>query len=253
MSWPKKGNLDLDGLVYEGLKLYESLSDEDIKKGRVLRELPLKASDRIAWLELQLQENAAAAQPWVQLANLLKANGDEEGAREVLYEYRRRSRRQNLFLWGITYPIDNLEQWPLEIWAPIASLGLIGSLIFWRAHRMKMMAPIDKEAFEEFQKSGAVPQRYTPFNPVMYAIENVLPVVNLGQDSVWQPNPQAAPGSWLPDRPRWLKSTAERWAITRWIFRLNHGRLAALRWSLILLGWALAIILAGAIGGIFKP
>src|ERR1017187_5421474 len=252
MSWPEEGNLDLDGLVYEGLKLYEPSSDENIRNNTYSEEMPLVARDRIAWLELQPEEDAAA-QPWVQLANLLNASGDPDGAREVLYEYQRRSRGRNLLLRAGTYPSDRLEQWPLDICAPIASLGLIGSLIYWRAHRMKMMAPTDKEAFEEFQKSGIAPQRYTLFNPVMYAIENVLPVVKLGQDSAWQPNTQAAPGSWLPDRPKWLKNIAERWAITRWIFRLNCGRLTALRWSLILLGWALAIILAGAIGGIFKP
>ena len=251
-SWPEEGNLGIDGLVYEGLKLHEPLSDEDIKTGRYARELPLNARDRIAWLELQPEEDAAAAQPWVQLANLLNASGDPEGAREVRYAYQRRLHGRNVLLQGRTYPFDQLEQWPLEIWAPIASLGLIGSLIFWRAHRMSMMAPTEREAFEEFHESGKPPERYVPFNPVIYALENVMPVVKLGQDSAWYPNPQAVPGNWLPDRPEWLKNTAERWAITRWIFRLNYRRLAALRWSLILFGWALAIILAAALSERFR-
>ncbi|MGA2169090.1 MAG: hypothetical protein ABSG62_12840 [Terracidiphilus sp.] len=253
MSWPDEGNLHLDGLVYEGLKLYEPSSDENIKNNTYSKEMPLVARDRIAWLELQPEKGAAAAQPWVQLANLLNASGDPEGAREVLYAYRRRSRGRNVLLRGGTYPTDHLEQWPLDIWEPIAALGLLGSLIFWRAHRMSMMAPAEKEAFKEFHETGKLPERYAPFSPIIYTLENVLPVVELGQDSAWYPNPQAAPGSLLPDWPKWLKNTAERWALTRWVFRLNYRRLAALRWSLILLGWALAIILAGAISGLFKP
>jgi hypothetical protein len=250
-SWPDKGNLNLDGLVYEGLKLRERLSDEDIKNGQLSRELPLKARDRIEWIELQPEKDTATAQPWVQLANLLNNNGDPEGAREVRYAYQRRLHGRNVLLRGRTYIFDQLEQWPLRISVPIAILGAIGSLIFWRAHRMSMMAPTEREAFEEFHKSGKPPERYVPFCPIIYALENVLPVVKLGQDSAWQPNPQAVPRNWQPNRPKWLKSIAE-WSITRWIFRLNYSRLAALRWLLILLGWALAIILATALAEHFK-
>lgn len=252
MSWPDEGNLDLDGLIYEGLKLYEPLSDENIKNHTYSKEMPLVAKDRIAWLELQSVENASIAQPWVQLANLLNASGDPGGAREVRYAYQRRLHGRDVLLRGRTYPFDQLEQWPLEICAPITFFWLLGSLIFWRAHRMSMMAPTEKEAFEVFQKTGKPPERYVPLNPFIYALENVLPVVKLGQDSSWYPNPQAAPGNWLPNRPKWLKNTVERWAITRWIFRLNYRRLASLRWVLILFGWALAIILATALAEHFR-
>jgi hypothetical protein len=246
MSWPDEGNLRLEGLVYEELILHAPSSDEDIKGHQYSSELTLRAEDRIAWLELQPQEAAAAAQPWVQLANFLRASGDPEGAREVLYTYRRRSRGQGLLLRGGTYPIDLFEQWPLGISVPILFFGSIGSLIFWRAHRMKMMAPTEKEAYEEFHKTGKLPERYAPFNAIIYSLENVLPVVKLGQDRDWAPDPQAGKASSLPER-------GKRRALTRRVPRLNYRWLAVSRWLLILLGWALAIILAGAIGGIFKP
>jgi hypothetical protein len=54
--------------------------------------------------------------------------------------------------------------------------------------------------------SCAAPGVSAPFNPVVYALENVLPVVKLGQDSAWAPDPEAN-GSWLPE-----------W---KWIDRLN--------------------------------
>jgi cytoskeletal protein CcmA (bactofilin family) len=244
-SWPKEGRLYIDGFVYEGLQLHEPASDEKIKIRRNGRELPLKAKDRIAWLELQPQGDVAA-QPWVQLAGLLKASGDSEGAREVLYEYRRRSHGRNLLLRARTYPFDRLEQQPLKISALIASLGLVGWYIFWRADRMRMMAPTEKEAYEEFHQTGKPPARYAVFDPIIYSLENVLPVVKLGQDSAWAPDPQAAPGSWLPE---WAK----RWALARRVPQLTYRRLAASRWLLILLGWILAIILASAISDIFKP
>jgi len=245
MSWPKEGKLDIDGLVYEELTLHKPSSEEDIKAGRYSPELHVRAEDRIAWLELQPQEYAAA-QPWMQLANFLKASGDPEGAREVLYAYRRRSHGRNLLLRARTYSFDQLEQWPVKIWVPIAIFGSICSLIFWRADRMRMMAPTEKEAYEEFHKTRKLPNRYAPFNAIIYTLENVLPVVKLGQDRAWAPDPQAAQAGSLPEQ-------GKRWALTRWVPRLNYRFLAVSRWLLILLGWALAIILASAISDIFKP
>jgi hypothetical protein len=103
---------------------------------------------------------------------------------------------------------------------------------------MRAMAPTDKEAlklFEEHQPNSS----HLPFQPAIYALELVLPVVKLGQDNIWGPNPRFEP----PER-------SSGWR--RLIPRISYQSLAILRWTLILLGWALALILVGAIGSKFK-
>lgn len=114
----------------------------------------------------------------------------------------------------------------------------MGSLVFWRAHRMRAMAPTDSSVYDKFTHKLPL-DGYVPFHPGIYALENVLPVDKFGQDSAWAPNPEAVSTKRHTDWRRWLPCIEYRW-------------LARLRWTLIVLGWALALILAGAIADRFK-
>jgi hypothetical protein len=93
---------------------------------------------------------------------------------------------------------------------------------------------------EHFASShGREPRSYMPFSPVVYILENVLPVVHFGQDAGWAPNPrvQSQPQS---DWRRFCPQLSYKW-------------LSSLRWFLIVLGWVLAGILAGVVANLFKP
>ncbi len=103
---------------------------------------------------------------------------------------------------------------------------------------MEAMAPKDKDVYARFMEKQPIPE-YVPFNPAIYALENVLPVVRFGQDDAWGPNPAIV---------KYTEKTGWR----RWAPRCEYRWLALLRWTLIVLGWALALILAGAIGSRFK-
>ena len=102
----------------------------------------------------------------------------------------------------------------------------------------KAMAPREKDAYDDFSKNDTRPSRLPPFNPIVYTLENVLPVVKFGQDDAWAPNPQLD----APSRESWK----------RWLPRFSYNWLAFARLVLIILGWALALILAGVIGNLFK-
>jgi hypothetical protein len=257
-SWPLKGHLSLGGLVYQDLVLYEQSTPEMLADNTFPLSLKLTSEDRIVWLKRQPDGELNNSQPWMQVAKLLEANGDSDGAKHVLYELRRqqacaanprpRSRyglleEQPLRI--ATFLYDRLEEQPLRVSYPILLLWLFGSVIFWRAHRMKAMVPSNKDAYEEFRKCGETPEHYIPFSPAIYALENVLPVVKLGQDDAWRPNPDAKPASWFP---HW-----KHMAWTGWLPGMNYPWLATLRWTLILLGWALALILGAAISERFRP
>jgi len=88
-SWPERGKLDLDGLVYEELTLHDSSSKGNIKAGHYAPELPLKAKERIEWLMLQHSGCRTEPQPWMQLRDLLERKGDHKGAKYVLFRLRR--------------------------------------------------------------------------------------------------------------------------------------------------------------------
>jgi hypothetical protein len=243
-SWPSKGNLHLDGFVYRDLIL-EPSSPHLIAGKKPPPPPKLDPKNRVEWLKQQPDDELNRPQPWMQLAKLLEETGNPDGAKWVIYEYRRQQYvGYNAPVRAVSFFYDNLEENPLWILVPIVLLWLFGFLIFWRARRMKAMAPTEGGAYDEFQKCGKAPDEYVPFNSAMYVLENVLPVVKLGQDDAWRPNPQIRPSSRFSDHPYlgW----------TRWLPGLNYPWLAILRWTLILLGWALALVLAAAIGGLFK-
>ena len=52
------------------------------------------------------------------------------------------------------------------------------------------MVPSDPGAYEKF-KAGQLPPHYVHFHPAVYSLENVLPVIKLGQDSSWRADPEA--------------------------------------------------------------
>src|SRR5205807_10505530 len=83
-SWPAQGNLSIDGFEYSR-----------ISKG------PTDAKTRLKWVSRQ---DDFKPQPYSQLAKVLREAGDEEGARQVLFEMERRKwggdRRWLMRAWG---------------------------------------------------------------------------------------------------------------------------------------------------------
>lgn len=247
-SWPPKGKLHLQDFVYRNLVLHEQQGSEEVPS-----PVRLRAEDRIDWLRRQPDDELGNAQPWLQAAKLLESNGLPIAAKRVRFEYRRERARSFNPVQRVGSLLYNLLiREPLWIALIIAIAWAVGSYFFWRADCMHAMAPTIKEARDQFESRQPVPGGYPPFSPVVYALENVLPVVKLGQDIAWAPNHLSPDGSWLPEWPGWMRSSADRSNLTRWFFRLSYSRLALLRWTLIVLGWALALILAAAIGARFK-
>lgn len=235
-SWPSSGSLKIIGLVYEDIPL-------EVPKDRssALPNDKADPHDRIAWLHLQSREDLLSSQPWMQLAQYVKARGNPEGAKEVLYDMKRFQAWNGGLLTGCKSSVpDYIDENPWRIMYFIGLLWVFGSLIFWRARRMneKAMAPREMAAFDKFSEHGTRPLHLPRFNAVVYALENVLPVVKFGQDDAWGPNPQ------------FDTAPLESWK--RWLPRFSYNWLAFARLTLILLGWALAIILAGVIGDLFK-
>lgn len=203
-SWPSPGRLYIDGFVYR-----------NVLAG------PLDAANRLKWLSLQPKFKS---QPYTQLASFLKREGDDSGAKEVLIEMERLERKggfvanqsSDLLRRTVGY---GYEPWLLlRFWVPFL---LAGWLVFWRANRMKKMTPTEESAYNHAAQTGSPPPYYPRFQSLIYALENFLPLIRLGQADKWQPDPAQS--------CRWLR-------IWLWVF--------------IILGWLFATLLVAAFTGI---
>jgi hypothetical protein len=194
-NWPK--HLVLDGLVY-----------------RQISAGPTDAKTRLRWLARQ---DAFAPQPYRQLAKVLRERGDEDGAVTVLEEMERLRRKQedhnpvaqawsSLFRVTIGYGYN-------PAWAIYEILGLsaIGWIIYRRSYLAGGITPTEKDAYESFKYKGQPPPHYTAFAPLVFSVENSLPLVKLGQEDTWHPEPDRE--SALSQRSNWptCLATSRTW------------------------------------------
>jgi hypothetical protein len=216
-SWPAPGNLSLDGFMYGSI--VDGTTD---------------AEERLRWLALQ--PPGYKPQPYEQLAKVLSADGNEEGATDVLIAQREAQR-----LSGHLGRLERIWNWVLQVtigygFRPLRALWwifgfmLLGAVLFGAGYRMQIMTPTEAEAYQHFAETGEAPPHYPPFNALIYSLENFLPVVELHQGEYWRPNP-------LHQRSRRLEANLLRWYL----------------WLHILAGWTLTPLLFAGLSGLIRP
>jgi len=245
-SWPDKGNLLLAGLVYE----------------RIIGG-PTDARTRLEWIDRQ--PDKYEPQPYRQLAKTLHDMGDDGGAKQVLFQMENRARaedRSRIIHSPVRRLLRSAEDaashvtvgygiYPgTAIWY-LCGLTALGWIVHRRAQRVGVMAPTDKDAYAEFH-NGQAPSHYQPFNPLIYSLENCIPLVKLGQDERWQPDPLAQRCAPPVSRGKFgrvvdsvLDTLVPDWATT-------PATLLWFRWIMIGLGWLLATFFVAGLTGIIK-
>jgi hypothetical protein len=220
-SWPEPGNLALDGFVYQ------RISDG-----------PRDATLRLGWLARQ---SSFASQPYRQLAKLLSSEGDDAGARFVLFERERRRRQKEdsgplARLWSrvLDWTIG-FGYYPGKSLLWLLALMFAGFVLFSGGYAVGSVAPTDKDAYATFKQTGKLPPHYETFNALVYSFESSFPLVKLGQADRWQPDPD----------PRWQCPAAASLppALCRTV---APAPLRWFRWVQICLGWFFATM--GVIG-----
>jgi hypothetical protein len=231
-SWPAKGLLQQSGLKLQDLRLYnpiESKTEKDDKFGLANGN---RTDEWISWLNLQPDHEITDPKAWMLLADLLDSEGRKRDSKRVVRELRMRQAESNWkgrrlrrpgVLWSKAIAL--LEEQPLRIALPIFLCVSIGATVF--SVNSWCFVPSSETAFAALTKDHKLPAGYPQFQPVVYATENVLPIIKLGQDQSWSPN------SGDPYRPRY------------WF-------LMSIRWFLIFAGWAQGLILVSAISGRFR-
>jgi hypothetical protein len=230
-SWPSPGGLHLDGLTYEELTLHSARTEINRQKNELGPEHPLRVKDRVEWLKLQPISDQAEPQPWMQLAALLSAKGDNDGAKRIIFELRRSQANpsnRSTRAWRIGFA--KLQQQPFWVLAPIVLTTSLATCLFWLASVRGAMAPTSKEAYIAWSTGSRVDAAYPRFNPFIYSLENDLPLVRFGLDDKWAPDQTYKPKDHI----------------------VSYGTLRWARVLLILCGWLQATLLAAAIGSRFK-
>ncbi|MGG8408302.1 oxidoreductase [Streptomyces sp. 12297] len=154
-SWPGPGMVSMDGFSYEFLA----------PRGL----FPL--ARRLEWVEAATPEYSP--EPYERLAAVLRAGGEDAEAREVLLAKQRR-RRETLplaaKLWGY------LQDWTVAYgYRP-------GRAALW----MAVLWAAGAAAFSRHDPPAIKPEEHPLWNPVLYALDLLLPVIDLGQDGYWR-------------------------------------------------------------------
>jgi hypothetical protein len=230
-SWPKQGDLHLDGLQYVELTLHTARTEADLKNNSLGPEHELKVGDRVAWLKLQPQSDLPEPQPWMHLATVLRAKGDDDGAKQIIFELRRvKAKPSNPVMRLSKVLFAKLQQQPLWILLPIILTTSLATGLFGVAGAEGAMAPTNKDAYVAWAKGTPLAASYPRFNPFVYSLENDLPLLKLGFDE-----------KWAPDQNYQAKEPI-----------ISYGTLRWARVFVVLLGWFQATVLAAAIGLRFK-
>jgi hypothetical protein len=153
-------------------------------------------------------------------------------------------------------------------------LSALGWIVYRRSYLAGHLTPTDKDAYADFKKNGAPPPHHPAFSPLVYSIENALPLVKLGQADKWRPDPRPDPTA-AGDQPfvafgkmrPWpsLFARVERCLVSLGL-RANTGatrpRFATaatsarlVRWFLwaqILIGWLLATLVVAGVSALLR-
>ncbi|MEV0095651.1 oxidoreductase [Streptomyces sp. NPDC050738] len=154
-SWPGPGGLAMGGFSYENL----------IPVGH----FPL--TRRLEWVLAATPEYAP--EPYERLAAVLRSSGEDADAREVLLAKQRR-RRETLplaaKLWGY------LQDWTVA-YGYRPGRAALWMAVLWAAGAL---------AFSRYDPAPIQPDQHPQWNAALYALDLLVPVINLGQDGYWK-------------------------------------------------------------------
>ena len=184
---PTDAELVLDGFTYK----------------RLYGDSPTDAKTRESWLDRQIQSHLGKdfrPQPWVQLHSVLRAMGYMDEAREIAIAQQVHRRRPET---------GKIKKWPARflhwIYGASASYGyrpgkafsiflgvwLVSTIFFWYGYENGVIAPKNRDIAQEIDGNNQIwdkgEKRWRPFVPYMYALDLLIPLVNLQQRDDWAP------------------------------------------------------------------
>ncbi|SUS05175.1 conserved hypothetical protein [uncultured Defluviicoccus sp.] len=185
-SWPGPGALNLSGFVY-GAIAASSMTD---------------AARRLDWLRRQ-DPQLFSPQPYEQLAKVLRQMGHDDDARKIAIARKqaliarsgnRASRlARHLVLWPVGYGYRPGR----ALWSLLALIAF-GTLIFSGPVGSGVMLPakLGEAQVTAYRACAALPPGYPRFQPLVYAIDTALPIIDFHQEAWWLPDEADVRGFW---------------------------------------------------------
>ena len=218
---------------------------------------PTDAATRIAWLQRPLTQDLVdqsfRPQPWEQVIKVLRDMGHDADARAVAVAKQEAMRVAGKFngigwlLHGLYGVFAGYGYKPLRTVFAMALVFLIGAGVFMFAEAKGWIAPSSPIIHSQQtlieacgQPQGhrlttwticpKLPNEYTTFNPLMYSLDLILPLVDLQQDQDWAPL---------------VTINGQEWTWGRALIRI-------FMWFEILFGWAASLLLVAVLGNLVK-
>ena len=194
--------------------------------------------ERLAWLRKQPEYDAG---PYEQAARVFRQHGYAQGAEHLLIEQRSDARRaeqsrapfRNLLDWVYGWTVGYGYRPSRVLWLLVALLVLVSATLAVPAVQQTMRASDEGVVFtvdgplnpdddaDDIDPCGG--GRVRCFNPVLYAVDTVIPLIALDQRSTWYPD-RFVPGGVIIE---WYLnlSTVAGWLLSS-VFLLSFARLA---------------------------
>lgn len=179
--------------------------------GALVGTSPTEAEFRIKWLELQ-PKNPFRPQPYEQLATVLRDAGHEGKAKKVLIAKQERRREYGEMGWwtrkthwvlGVTIGYGYRAHWALYY---LGGFLVLGSVLFGIGKSKCLIWPTDNKALIDpnSEDPNRVDKSYPALSSLMYALDSLIPIVDLHQQKYWLPNIRVGLGGRLLCWYLWL-------------------------------------------------
>ena len=222
--WPRAadGQLLLGGFVYTRMAQHTASPEQRLEWIGSQRKPPRWRKmlvPRTAWSESKARRewriarkpHGFAPQPYEQLASVYQQAGLDAEARTVAI-----ARRRDLRLYGATtrrrkagnWLLDKSIQYGYQTWRAIVGIAVLYIIVlgvFWYAqHQANLIVPVQSTmGLPTIPTAASCTSYYPCFYPVGYAIDTVIPLVNVHQADYWGPN-ASAPFGWVYVLVTWV-------------------------------------------------
>ena len=220
-SWPQPGKLSIDNLTYDSFGF-----------APIPASSPRDARSRLRWLGLQ---DGYHPQTYRRLAKVLRENGDDAGAIEVLVAQEDARYRNSNWLgraWARFLRITvGYGHKPLRtvMWSlAVIVLGWLMVTLGARAGVMRATWPDTPPASEAVA--------YEKLHPLLFSLDVFLPFVNLHQERYWWPDANAHGDCVVLNRRLKLSGAVLRYYL----------------WMQVIAGWLLSAIFVAGVTGLMR-
>ena len=219
--WPVGGRLRLSNFTYAGFG----------------GDHQATADQRLAWIRsqyMQLADNSTegfSTQPYEQLVAVYRQDGQDTEARKVAIARRADLRKYGNLTWYRivgNWLLDKTIKYGYQAWragAALAVLFVAAWVLSAVAQQLHLIVPVgDIQGLKFVPSANECTASYPCFFPAGYAVDTVIPIINVHQAQYWAPDGHA-PWGWA-----WVAGT----------------------WIATGLGWALATLLVAGYTGLVR-